>query len=179
MSQVAIQKLKPAEPAAASLLQEVESVLSRIKDRAFELFRQRGATLGKEVEDWLQAERQIVFAPLSEMLETETVLEIKIAVPGFAPEQLKVNVLPEYIVVSGKAEATEEKKEGKLHFSEFSRRDMLRQFALPTPIEPEHAHATLQKGILTIAATKAAQVLPKPVAVETAEEKKSTVAAAG
>jgi|ERR1041385_314456 HSP20 family protein len=176
MSRVTICKVNPAEPTSVSFLQEVESIFDRIKQRAFELFEKRGGAVGNDMDDWLNAERQIVFAPPSELVEKEGSLEVRVAAPGFAADQLKVSVLPESIVVEGNAEEKQEQKEGKIHFCELSQRDLLRRFILPGRIDPEQVYASLQNGILKIVARKAAAVTPVQVQTEKAPKQQTATA---
>jgi len=49
-------KQKRQEPTA-------ESRLERIERRAYEIYQARGGTGGREMDDWLQAEREIDAAP--------------------------------------------------------------------------------------------------------------------
>jgi Protein of unknown function (DUF2934) len=52
------------EPQAETAVEEREGLLDstreqEIRDRAYEIYLQRGAQLGYELEDWLQAEREL------------------------------------------------------------------------------------------------------------------------
>jgi len=53
----------------------------------------------------------------------------------------------------------------------------LRQFLMPNQIDPDQVSASLQEGIVTIVANKAAAVLPKPVASEPAVQQKGKTSA--
>jgi hypothetical protein len=44
---------------AEALLDEIEQIQKRVTERAYELFRNRGAALGAAVNDWLAAERTV------------------------------------------------------------------------------------------------------------------------
>ena len=48
-----------AEPIAASEAADVSQVTDSIARRAFELFLERGAVHGHDLDDWLAAERQV------------------------------------------------------------------------------------------------------------------------
>ena len=47
------------------LAHTAESRLERIERRAYEIYQARGGTGGREMDDWLQAEREIDAAPAS------------------------------------------------------------------------------------------------------------------
>ena len=167
MSGISVHKVDPAKPKSVSLLNEVESVFDQVQRRAFELFEQRGPASGNEMDDWLNAEAEFVFAPASKLVEGEKNFEIHVAAPGFSSDELNVSVLPDCIIVSGKAEAKKDQNKGTVHFSELRRKDLLRRFYMPNLIDSDQVHASLQDGLLTIVAKKAAAVARKPVAVET------------
>lgn len=178
MSGISVHKVDAAKPKSVSLLKEVESTYDQVRQRAFEFFEKRGRASGDEMNDWLNAEAEFVFAPPSELVEGEKNFEIHVAAPGFSSDELNVSVLPDCIIVSGKAEAKKERNKGTVHFSELRGKDLLRRFYMPNLIDPDQVHASLQDGILTIIARKAAEVARKPVAVETGmdvEERKVAV----
>ena len=178
MTGVSVRKVDPTEATSALLLKDIEAVFNQIRQRAFELFEQRGRAIGKELDDWLRAESQFVFAPPFELVEGKKSFEIHVAVPGFTSEQLEVSVLPDSIIVSGKAESKKERKKGKTRFSGLSHKDLLRRLYLPHQIDFDHVHASLEHGLLRIVAKKAISAAPKPVAVEKEKRAKEKTAAA-
>ena len=167
------------------MIEKLDAVVRDVRGKAFESFLKRGEKFGSDLEDWFAAERELFRMPESEMKETETGFEIKAAVPGFAAENLHVQVLPELIVIEGKIETktpdagkkAEEKKEPtvvappaakaetNVVFSEFGSKRMFRQYKLAAPIEVKDVQAVLDKGMLTITARKQ-NVAPKPSAIE-------------
>jgi len=101
-----------------------------------------------------------------------------VAAPGFAAGELEIRTSPDSIIIEGKAELHQERSEGKICFSEFSQRELLRRFLMPNQIDPDQVSASLQEGIVTIVANKAAAALPKPVASEPAVQQKGKTSAA-
>jgi HSP20 family molecular chaperone IbpA len=178
MTGVSVRKFDPAEAKSVSLSREIETLFDRVRQRAFEVFEQHGRALGREVDDWLNAEAQLLAAAPAELVEGKKSLEIDVAVPGFSNDQLKVSVLPDCIIVFGKAELKKARKQGKVHFSELSNKDLLRRFNLPSQIEPDQVHAFLQDGVLKIVAKKAVGAALKLVSVPTGKGVKEKTAAA-
>ena len=178
MTGVSVRKIDPAEAKSVSLLREIETLFDRVRERAFEVFEQRGRAFDRELDDWLEAEKQFLVAAPAELVEGKKSMEIDVAVPGFSSDQLKVGVLPDCIIVFGKAESKKQRKQGKVHFSELSHRDLLRRFNLPNQIEPDQVHASLQDGVLKIVAKKAAGGALKLVSVPTGKDVKERTAAA-
>ncbi|HVP00052.1 MAG TPA: Hsp20/alpha crystallin family protein [Bryobacteraceae bacterium] len=179
MSKVEIRKLDKDNK--ESLLASVENLFGRIKERAYSLFEKREWADGRDLDDWLSAERELLWSPPAELTETENEFHLLVAVPGFEEKEIEVTATPETVIVKAKASTGTEKEKEDTVFSEFAERTLLRRIDLPVPIDLDHTNATLGKGVLKIVAKKAA--LPetvKPEAekkVEAKEGKKIAVAA--
>ena len=76
MSKVAVHKVDPTEPPSASSVHQLRLIFDRIEQRAYELFEQRGSAHGKDLDDWLDAEREYLFVPQGEMVEKERGFEL-------------------------------------------------------------------------------------------------------
>ena len=59
MSEVPVQKVTKADERALPIFQEIEAVLDRIRERAFNFAARRGFHGGHDLDDWLAAERKI------------------------------------------------------------------------------------------------------------------------
>jgi HSP20 family molecular chaperone IbpA len=178
MSGVSIRRIDPAELKSLSLLKEIEALLDRVRQRAFELFEQRAGAGGNEVDDWLNAQEQLLAHAPAELVERKKNFEIAIAAPGFTAGQLNIAVLPDSITVLGKAENRKELKHATVYFSELAQRDLLRRFDLPAPIEPAQVHASLEDGVLKIVARKAEAPELKLVSAPQEKQVKQKTAAA-
>lgn len=119
------------------------------------VFSRRGAVPGADLDDWLRAEREIVWSPQAELVEGEKEVRIQIAAPGLEPGRIHVTALPETIIVKGETAYKHKGGEGAVQFCEFSEKTLFRRFELDNRIEVERVSATLEKGILRIAAPKA------------------------
>lgn len=170
MSKVEVRKYEEAnkEP----LLASVEALFGRIKDRAYALFEKRGAAWGKDMDDWLAAERELLWSPPAELTETEGEFHLRVAVPGFEEKEIEVTATPETVLVKAEASSEAEKEKEDTVFSEFAARTLFRRIDLPAAIDLDHTNATLGKGVLVITAKKAAR--PE---VKTPEVKKPEVKA--
>ncbi len=157
MSDVQVYKMQPEGESVLSRTQQVDALYDEIRRRAFRLFESRGGTHGNDREDWLEAERSLIFAPLAELVEEDDQFGIRMAVPGFEPGQVRVSVLPRTIIVDGDPAQASETEAHRVLFSEFSYRKLLRRFDLPQEVRTYTAKATIKDGILTIVAKKALQ----------------------
>jgi HSP20 family protein len=161
MAQVAIQKCKNSEAVAQTLLDRMEAVTDSIRTRAFNLFQHRlfehgNAANGSDLDDWLQAERDMVLSPASELVDDVKEFRARIAMPGFEPGDIKVSALPDALVIQADATHTHEGKSGSVRFCEFSGKKLFRQLGLPESVDVDRVTASLDKGILEVTAPKAA-----------------------
>jgi len=154
---------KPENP-----LDRMNAIFEDIARRAFEIFEGNGRVFGRELENWFQAERELLHPVNVELAETEAAFELKAEVPGFSEKELEISVEPRRVVIAGKHETKTEEKKGKMVRSEASAEQILRVVELPTPVDTTKAAATLLKnGILTVTMPKAAPAQPvriKPAA---------------
>jgi HSP20 family molecular chaperone IbpA len=104
----------------------------------------------------MEAERQLNAAPATELIEEDNQFAIKMSLAGYEPNQLRVNVLPNAVIVEGDA-VTVQDQYGKVCFSKFSERKLLRRVDLPQGVRPDTAKAELNDGILRIRVRKATQ----------------------
>ena len=156
MSQIAIQKYKDPETTPQTLLQKMEAIVDSIRERAFSLFQSRNGGNGSDLEDWLQAERDVVWSPASELVDGEKEFTARVAVPGFDAKDIHVSALPDSLIVQADSSSTQERKKDNVCFSEFSERELFRHLPLPSPVDVDKVTALLDKGVLQIIAPKAA-----------------------
>jgi len=154
MSQVTIQKIKENRIESSHFAEELEGLADRIRNRAYEIFQSRNHD-GDAVEDWLQAEKDLIFAPEPELLDREGEYELSMAVPGFTTAETKVTVFPDGITVSAESTHEQSEKDGDAHCSEFGHKALYRRINLPKTISEDSVTAKLEDGILRITAQKA------------------------
>lgn len=141
------------------LLAEAEENLRQIRQRAFDYFQRRGQELGNDWDDWLRAEREVVWSPHAEMFESPLAIVLRVAVPGFNARSLKVTATPQSLLVQGTEIHEHGGLDSRLHFCEFGQR-LFRRFDLPARIDPRKVSATLDKGILEVFAYVARRTQP-------------------
>jgi len=138
----------------------LESRLAAIRRRAHERFLLHPNAFGLDEQDWLFAERDLYFCPPSELLETGHEFRLRVAVPGFAISQLKVDVEPYRVSMTGEPLEHVLDQEESAVFSELpTYRHLFRSFTLHHPIATETATAEFDAGILTIHLPKASVAL--------------------
>jgi len=152
MASIAVEKVKGSgQPPSPN--DKLKTRAERIRQRTYEIFQNRG-TDGRQVDDWLQAERDLIFAPESELVEKDGKYEIRIAAPGFRAAETNVTALPDAVIVSAQSSHKNEEKEADVHFCEFGAKTLFRRVDLPKPINVDKVTASLDDGMLRIVAQK-------------------------
>ena len=143
-------------------MREMQDVISR---RAFDLFEKGGRMFGRDLDDWFKAESELLHPVNINMEETDEGLKIEAEVPGFKAEELEVSVEPRRLTITGKHETEkEEKKRGKIVYSERSAERIMRVVDLPVEVNTENVSAVLKDGVLEFTMPKAAPA--KKIAIE-------------
>lgn len=148
-----------------------EEILRRFEDvrrRAFELFEKRGREVGRSLEDWLKAEREVFRWPAAEMAEKDREYELQMMLPGFDAKEVRVTATPSEIIVHAETKSKQKTEQASVLWTEFASNDVYRKFDMPQRIDADMTEATLDKGVLRITAKKAAAVEQEPSAVATA-----------
>jgi HSP20 family protein len=165
---VAIQPAKTPAPVKRTETRDVfdrfEKVYDSIARRAFEIFDNNGRWFGRELDDWLRAESEILHPMHLEVAETDEALTVRAEVPGFASNELDISVEPNRLTIAGKHESKEETTKGKTIYSEQCAKEILRSFDLPAEVDTSKVTATLKDGVLSVELPKAAHA--KTIRVE-------------
>ena len=154
MSKVSIERIREPETGAMSLFAEMETIANAIRGRAFNHFLGRGGIFGSDLDDWLRAERELIWSPGAEMTENNKEVTLRVQAPGFEPGDIKITATPDSMLIEAETSHKHEESDGKVHFCEFTRKS-IRRFDLPEAIDVDKVSATLDKGILQIVAAKA------------------------
>ena len=154
MSQVAIEKVDGKNIPAVSIFDEIKTLSERIRRRAYEIFELRGKADGSAVEDWLNAERDLLQIPESELVEQDDKFEVKVNAPGFNLGDVHVTAMPDALIVRASSTHKHDESEGNVRFCEFGQRTLFRRFDLPKPINLDKVTANLDKGVLQLTAMK-------------------------
>jgi HSP20 family protein len=114
------------------------------------------------------AEREILWSPPVDMVESDGRFRVRVAVPGFQAKEIAVMALPEAIFVEAESESKKEETEGKTRLSELASRKVYRKIDFPAPIDVDRTTAKLESGVLELEAVKAGESNAKKVEVAAA-----------
>lgn len=140
----------------AEYTQELFDAIGR---RAYELFESRGRADGRDQEDWLRAEAELVQPLRCHFTESLDQLAARAEVPGFNPHNIRINLEPARLRISGKAEADASLGVHQDITSNHSPAPVAWVFGsleLPIVVDPSKTRATFREGVLEVAMPKAA-----------------------
>ena len=138
----------PVEKTAA----DIGDVGEQIRALAYHLFQSRGGSDGRDLDDWLEAERELILAPPPDVVQRDGKFEIRMPAEGYEPREVHVTALPGSLVVK----AASERNAGQ--------KILLRTIDLPEPIDADRTTARLDGGILCVTAIRQKRE-PEPAAV--------------
>ena len=153
---------------AETLFDKMAQISDEIANRAFNMFRMRGGQWGTELDDWFMAERELLRPVPVEIKENDNNIIVTAAVPGFKPDEIEVSVKDNRLVLSGETKASEEKKDENMILQEWKSNRFLREFTLPSNIDPNNIKADLKDGMLELTLPKAPIEEARNIPVETA-----------
>ncbi len=151
ISAISIARIYDPDEALSIVSALTEQHLEDVRHRAFDYFQERGRTVGNDWEDWLRAERTVLWSPRAEMFENPSSIVLRVGVPGFSPKSIQVTATPQSLLIQGTEPHQHQGLDTRLHFCEFGQQ-LFRRFDLPTHIDPGTVSATLDKGVLEILA---------------------------
>ena len=128
------------------VLNRVEETYDSIARRAFELFEDSGRTFGHDLEDWFQAEAEVVHPIHINVFESGEALTVQAEVPGFSAKELAVSVEPRRLTITGKREVKAERRTDKTIYSERCADRILRVVELPAEVDTAKVTATLKEA---------------------------------
>ena len=148
----------PVAFVSADLLEQRKSeIQNMIARRAYEHFEHRGHVPGHEIEDWEQAETELLIYPCRHDLRESAEAIILIAeLPGsFTADQLTVSVEAHRLMVSGEREINVLCGDTKGTHAELRSQHIFRVHDLPVDVDPSKATGTLKGAMVEIVLPKA------------------------
>lgn len=134
------------------LAQELNELIER---RAYELFELSGSVHGRDRENWLQAQSELLLDAPVEVSETENGFTILADVPGCSENDLEVRVSPTSLCIAGSRPQPAEQREEKIVYTERISNRIFRLLTLPSEINTEKVFASVANGVLQVQLLKA------------------------
>jgi HSP20 family protein len=135
----------------------MEDNFNAIARRAYELFESNGRAFGRDLENWFQAEKELLHPVPVNITEADESFDVKAEVPGFNEREIEIGVEPRRLMITGKRETKKEEQKGKAVCAECCASQVLRTVDLPAEIETDKVTATLKNGVLEVTLPKVAK----------------------
>jgi HSP20 family protein len=149
----------------SSIFEEIERLKDQITRRAYDIFTGNGSSIGKDLDDWLAAERELFWKPAIELREKDNEYFVDIALPGIDPKDLEVKVTPDDLLVKGETRHEHHDDKEKVHTCEFQLGSVFRTVRFPKKINPDNVKAEFKNGMLCLTAPLAEEERAKTVKI--------------
>jgi HSP20 family protein len=103
------------------------------------------------------------YVPSIEISEKDGNYVIDVALPGFTPDDIEIDISGNDLTISGTYERSREDR--RTHYSEFTQASFSRTITLPQEINVNQVTATFDNGVLHIVAPPMAPIAARPVAI--------------
>jgi len=153
---------------SSTIFDQMREIQDSIMRRAYEIFEQNGGTLGRDLDNWSQAERELLWRPAFELTEKDGRFLLEAAVAGIDPKDIAIEVTPEDIVLRAETKHEHEEYKGTVHYCEFQSGKMFRSIHLPQKIDPDKVRAEFKNGLLRVSAEIAQEVRARKIKPEAA-----------
>jgi HSP20 family molecular chaperone IbpA len=155
-SRRATTRTAPQLVASEEILGRVQQTLDVLARRAYEIFESKGRPAGRDLEDWLRAEMELLHPARIEISGTPRGLSVRAEVAGFRPSELHVCVEPRRVTIVGERRPAEKRAAGKAIYVERRSERILRFVDLPIAVDAARATAVLKAGVCEITLPRAA-----------------------
>jgi len=125
---------------------KAQQLVQRIRERAHSLFEKRKRAHGHALDDWLQAEQELLFRPEMIIEDRGDELRLTADMADFKPKEIHIDALSNSILVT--AEHSEDSHGDRIE------KECVAQFDLPESIDPNRVASKLHHGRLEITARK-------------------------
>jgi HSP20 family molecular chaperone IbpA len=121
--------------------------LSLVEERAYEIYMDRGSTVGHAMDDWVQAESELLQSVNAKASDAGDAFIAVTAVAGYRPEDLRVSVEPRCLTICRltAADKSSGPSEDESRFARFSL-----SLALPPDVNAAAASANLRSDLLEV-----------------------------
>jgi len=147
----------------STVFDQIKTMQDRVTRRAYEIFENSGAALGRDLDNWAQAERELLWRPAFELSEKDGKFLLEAAIPGVEGKDIAIEVTPEDIILRAETQHQHKDQKGVVHYCEFQAGKMFRAIHLPQRINPDKVKAEFKNGLLRLTADIAEEARAKTV----------------
>jgi HSP20 family protein len=147
----------------SSIGDEINTIQDRVMRRAYEIFEHNGGLFGRDLDNWLQAEQELLWKPAVELRETDTEFVFEAALSGLDAKDIDIEVTPDDIVLKAEVQHQHEEEKGAVHICEFQAGRLFRSIHLPRQINPDKVKVEFKNGLLRLTAEIAEEARARKV----------------
>ena len=136
------------------LADHMKELYTSVAHRAYELFEGRGCEQGHDLEDWFEAERDILRPLPVKIDETGNRFAVTAELQGFTEDEIQVFAEPKRIVIDAGSDYPAGQRAGAMGQSSRRTNRFLASIDIPDGADPSSARATLTNGILEVRLTR-------------------------
>jgi len=156
-------KARARAVAPESIFDELRRMEDRIMHGAYDVFERNGRTHGRDLQDWLDAEHELVWKPAVELREEDREFVVTIAVPGIDPKTLDIQVTAAHLLIKAEVRHEHDSDQSKVHACEFHPGTLFRSITFPKKIDPSKVRTEFTNGLVLLRAPIAGQTPTGPV----------------
>ena len=147
-----------------TMQQEMEALHDQITRRAYQIYLDRGALAGCDLDDWLTAERELVWKPAIEIVEKNTELMIQVAMAGIEPGDFTVRLTGEHLLIKSERTHSHRDERDVVHVCEFRTGPVFRIIHFPKRVDPATVEVEYRNGLFQLKAALAKQEVARQAA---------------
>ncbi len=117
--------------------------------RAFEAY-ESGPHLQRNLDEWLQTEAEFLHPLHISLSNSSEELSIRAEMPGYREKDLRIEVLPGRVTITGKREKKSRFRSGRTTSAEHRSDEVVRVIDLPDAVSVDKVRITLREGVLEI-----------------------------
>jgi HSP20 family molecular chaperone IbpA len=136
------------------LSNQARDLFNAVARRAYEIFESEGRPTGKDLENWLQAERELFDKSPLHLSESAEQVSLLADVHNYQPKELEIDLEPRRITIIGKHEQREHRTADGTNYSNSRKSGLLLSLQLPVEVDPLRANARWKQGMLELEVKK-------------------------
>jgi HSP20 family molecular chaperone IbpA len=125
---------------ADTIYDEIEKVYDGITKKAYERFMERRGSYSLDIEDWLEAEKQLLWKPDVRLIEKRDLFVVRVSLIGIDPSTIDVLATAQDVLIQSREGTCKPRIFRAVHF--------------PSPVVPIQIHGTYVKQTLLLIAPK-------------------------
>src|SRR5436190_9791149 len=103
-----LREIASLQPFSDDFSQRSKEIYDSIARRAFEIFESSGRVSGRDRENWLKAEAELLHPVHLDIAESDETVTVRAEVPGFSAKELEIRLAPRRLAITGKRQTKQE-----------------------------------------------------------------------